>query len=108
MILAFILTMPGRASWNGRWSGDESFHALVRSFPRGKEQQAEELVRLKGFSYDFGDGWRAQIRVQPVDRTEARTLLRRSRGFYGYDWMVDSIINDGDIYGPMKPKPVAA
>lgn len=41
-----------------------------------------------------------------VTGEQARTIRKKSEGFCGYDWMVDSILNDGAIYGPTQPKPV--
>jgi hypothetical protein len=106
MTLAFILSMPNRASWNGRWSGENDIYAIVKSFP-GKKRgaHAANLVAQRFFSYDFGDGWRASVEVRSVNGTESRQLRKRSKGFCGYNWMVDSIIQDGAIYGPTQPKP---
>lgn len=34
-------------------------------------------------------------------------ILSMPAGFCGYEWMIDSIIRDGDIYSTIKPKPFA-
>lgn len=106
MTLAFILSMPNRASWNGRWSGDGDIFALTKRFASKKaQQQAKTILTNQPYSYDFGDGWRASVEVLSLDANGARTIRRKSKGFCGYDWMVGSILNDGNIYGPMRPKP---
>jgi hypothetical protein len=98
MQLAFILTMPGNNSWNGRWSGDGKLYAVTHEF-LGPEQErrAAELIAKRNFGYDFGDGWRANIEVREVDALEATQMRDRSQGFYGYDWMIDSILAHGKI-----------
>jgi hypothetical protein len=100
MNISFELSMPGRNSWNGRWSGESTVYAIVYSF-----RKMPTTFKLGYYSYDFGDGWRAAVTVREVDKPTAKMLKKRSKGFCGYDWMVDSIISDGAIYGPMKPKP---
>ena len=59
----------------------------------------------KSFGYNFGDGWFASVEVRAVNRSEARTLRKASQGFCGYEWMIESILYDGAIYGPTQPKP---
>ena len=98
-MLAFKLSMPGVASWNGRWSGEGREYVIVRSLGRSKAAGAHEAKILAGapYGYGFGDGWFASVSVREVDPTEARKLRRTSAGFCGYDWMVDSIIDHGKI-----------
>jgi len=93
MILAFELSMPGVASWNGRWSGEGRLYARVVNFGRGKAA-TERATRIRDtgyFHYSFGDGWRAGVSVRQVTSAEARRIRRKSQGFCGYDWMIDSI-----------------
>jgi hypothetical protein len=49
------------------------------------------------YHYNFGDGWAAGVSVRTVDAAEARKLRRKSDGFSGYDWMIDSIVQHGEI-----------
>ncbi len=100
MFVAFILSMPGRNTWNGKWSGDDLLQAIVKEF----DDNDKMPFALQPYEYDFKDGWRARIDVRVVDPVEAAELERKSKGFWGYDWMVDSIIHHGDIYGPEKEK----
>ena len=98
MILAFTLTMPTAGSWNGKWSGAEFLHARTRTFPNSKASR-DRVSKLigKSFSYHWTDGWSALVEVREVDRAEAARLRRKSRGFAGYDWMIDSILANGRI-----------
>ena len=93
MLLSFTLSMPGNNSWDGRWSGDSVLLARVVNFGRGKKAtaRAEEILKEGYFHHNFGDGWRACVTVKEVDAAEARKIRRRSKGFSGYDWMIESI-----------------
>lgn len=98
MILSFELTMPRVNSWNGRWSGQEKRHIIIKSFSTKKSiENGNKILGQGSFYYDFGDGWGAQINVTEVNSEESKRLKKISAGFCGYDWMVDSIIRYGDI-----------
>lgn len=98
-MLAFTLTMPNRGSWNGRWSGENNLYAVVKKFPNSKKAW-ERVQKLSGesFYYRWEDGWGANIAVQEVDALTARKLRKQSRGFCGYEWMIQSILDYGAIY----------
>lgn len=102
MILCFTLSMPGVASWNGRWSGEGRLYAKVINL--GKSQKADlkgqELIKGSPYRYFFGDGWVASVSVREVDAKETAKIRRKSQGFCGYDWMIDSI----RYYGMIKTK----
>lgn len=94
----FRLTMPGRASWDGRWSGDGKTYSLERSVD---DAQAAELDG-RSWTYAWPDGWRAEVSARVVGEHEERPA---SAGFRGYDWMVDSVLRHGEIYaGHEQPK----
>ena len=95
MILCFKLSMPNVASWNGKWSGEGRLYAKVINFGRTKTAtaKAKAILDKRYFSYNFGDGWSAGITVKEVDTKEASKIRRKSKGFYGYDWMIESIKN---------------
>ena len=99
MILVFILSMPENNAWNGKWSGGGKFYAKVENLGSSKRAVSEAGKILEGqpYDYDFGDGWTAMITVSEVDAKGAREARKASRGFCGYDWMVDSIIRHGKI-----------
>ena len=96
MLIAFTLTMPGKGSWDGRWSGEGDLYCLIRSF-RGKEKE-EQAKELDGqsWSYRWPDSWCAHIEARRVDSREAAKLRRKSKGFCGYDWMVKNICHHGN------------
>lgn len=99
MILSFTLSMPSNNAWNGKWTGESKKYIKTRAFGRGKAQnaKAQDILDCGSFSYDFGDGWRASIKVQQVDSGAAAKIRRISDGFCGYDWMIDSIYRNGKI-----------
>lgn len=82
MLICFTLSMPGRSSWDGRWSGDGELFALVRSIPNtsaGKER-AISILANPSYGYNFGDGWRASVSVRQVNSQEAaRVRKKKSR-----------------------------
>ena len=91
MLISFELSMPGNRSWNGKWSGEGNCYAMVKTFNKGKEP------KLGYYTYNFGDGWMAAVTVREITGPAAKMLRKKSRGFCGYDWMVDSILSHGEI-----------
>lgn len=99
MMIAFVLSMPSCNSWNGKWSGEDQLYALVRNSGRSKAAQnlAKRIVKTGSFYYNFGDGWTACVSAKMVTSAEARGIRKRTHGFCGYDWMVDSILRHETI-----------
>ena len=97
--IAFELSMPNVGSWNGRWTGEGRFYAVVRNLGRGKQAQetAKKILERRSYHYDFGDGWSARVSVREVSGSEVARIRRQSMGFCGYEWMVASIIQNGEI-----------
>lgn len=97
--------MPRVGSWNGKWTGEGNLFAKVINYTqmygtsKTAKETAESILIEKNFSYDFGDGWASDIEVRKVTSAEARKLRKDSKGFCGYDWMIDDIINHGRICG---------
>lgn len=87
----FRLAMPGKSSWNGKWSGDDRNFTLVR------DVDSDLAAQLDGQSWSYGwsDGWRAEVSARVVREGET---LKPSHGFHGYAWMVASILQYGKIY----------
>jgi hypothetical protein len=108
MIVAFELSMPSNGSWDGRWSGAEKRYVRVQNVGISKKARSKWGALIGRYSYSFGDGWTACVVVSEVDPAKARALRKVSAGFCGYDWMIDSIRFDGDIYGPQRSKPTIA
>ena len=99
MILSFSLSMPNVASWDGKWSGESKNYVKVVNLGRGKsnEQRAGEILDTGYFHYAFGDGWTAGVEVKEVDSREVAAIRKKSDGFCGYDWMINSIIREQKI-----------
>ena len=73
----------------------ERFHKLGMAFvlqnTRGRGQS-------EGKDMAFGDdGWGANVNVKIVDSKEAAKVRKKTKGFCGYDWMIDSIIERQEI-----------
>jgi hypothetical protein len=97
MYVLFELSMPGNNSWNGKWTGEGNLYARVINV--GASQKArEKYEKLIGYhTYSFGDGWRAAVTVREVTSAAKRKLLKESKGFCGYDWMIESLRQHGEI-----------
>jgi hypothetical protein len=100
-MLLFELSMPGNNSWDGKWTGEGNYYAIIRKLSAKKEEEILKKDSLTHnfayYTYSFGDGWRAAISVRYIDGTESRKIRKKIKGFFGYDWMVDSIIQNGSI-----------
>lgn len=98
MILSFELTMPNVGSWNGKWSGAAKKYYKHRTVG---VQQIRQLLgpdkKRRSFYYNFGDGWGANVFVEQVSAREKSRRERVSAGFYGYEWMISSILEFGKI-----------
>lgn len=94
--LVFILSMPNVGSWNNKWTGSENIYAVKRKV---KDDLAKLIMRDEEtyYDYDFGDGWRASIEVKVLPAKEVNKIIKKSRGFYGYEWMVESILLHQEI-----------
>lgn len=55
--------------------------------------RAQEILNKGLFSYRFENGLLAAVRVRRVGIDEAKKIRKQSKGFRGYDWMIDSIID---------------
>jgi hypothetical protein len=97
MHIAFQLSMPGNNAWNGRWSGENDLYVRVLTVSDAQKTR-EKFEKLIGYhTYNFGDGWRAGIEVKEVTGAEKRQLVKKSKGFCGYEWMIDSLRYHGKI-----------
>jgi hypothetical protein len=103
-IICFELSMPNNNAWNGRWSGEERCYARIKNLGRAKkaEAKAAKLIAGSNYYYNFQDGWGAIVSVREVIAAEAAKIRRKSAGFCGYDWMIDSIMYYGEIL--VKPR----
>ena len=92
-MIAFVLSMPSRGSWNGKWSGENDLYARIHRLSKEKESD----LSGKSFSYRWDDGWCARVEAVKIDAKEATKIRKKSKGFSGYDWMIQSIIENGEI-----------
>ena len=91
----FRLSMPGRGSWNGRWSGEDRNYIIVRDFGAKTLALLLEGATTQTWTHAWSDGWCATITGRVMERGERAP---KSDGFCGYDWMVDNIIRYGSPY----------
>ncbi len=96
--LLFILTMPNVGSWNGKWTGENRVYARVRNAKQSPNCKEDN------YYYSFGDGWGANVEVRKVTVIEANKYIKKSVGFSGYDWMIDSILGYGQILNSTEIK----
>lgn len=94
LLVSFKLTMPNNNAWNGKWTGEGVDYYIIRKLK--KDEQAF-LAKSHTFYYNFGDGWGAMVTVEEITAQEAQKRRKNSKGFCGYDWMVESIIKNGKI-----------
>lgn len=96
MILAFCLSMPNCASWDGNWSGNGNKYVIIKIF-RGKKEieKAQKILDTRYYHYSWNDGWGAGITVKQINSKQASILRKESKGFCGYDWMVETICKYG-------------
>lgn len=97
--LSFELTMPNVGSWNGKWTGADRKYYIIKTV--SDKYFNKTLTPLLGgnhnWYYNFGDGWGANVKMQIITALEAKQRRKNSKGFSGYDWMVDSIMRYGKI-----------
>ena len=91
-MIVFELSMPGKGSWNGKWSGEGRPYIRVKD-----ERTVPKELWGKDFFYRWDDGWEACVSISKMPSNEARKLEKKSVGFNGYDWMISSLIKFGRI-----------
>lgn len=94
--VGFFLTFPKVNTWNGKWTGEGDLHAIVKPYnDRGIILYPD--LKEGFYDYDFGDGWVAKVEVKFLTNKEARNVTKNTKGFCGYEWMIESIIKNGSI-----------
>ena len=99
-ILSFELTMPNVGSWNGKWSGADKKYYVIRSVDNKTFEKIagdSETPLRKDYYYNFGDGWGANVCVEQINAKEANKRRKISKGFCGYEWMINSIMEFNKI-----------
>ena len=88
MLLCFELVTPeADQSWT-------KVHHLVRSTQA--TMRGEAILKQTPYIYKQ-EGGTIQINVSQVAGQEARKIRNKSAGFCGYDWMISSILEHGEI-----------
>ena len=95
-MIIFELTMPNKGSWNGKWSGEKNRHIRIKS-EKSIDKNIINKIIDKNYYYTWDDGWTACISIYKLPAKEARKLEKLSTGFYGYDWMITSILKYNKI-----------
>jgi hypothetical protein len=95
--IEFRLTMPGRGSASGGWSGSERNYLIFENISNKTAQfLGLDKEKTKSWSYGWDDGWTARITGRVMEPGEKRL---KSDGFGGYNWMVVDIICYNEIRG---------
>jgi hypothetical protein len=97
MIVCFELTMPNVGSWNGKWTGADKRYYLFKTLRKSLGMAFMKLEDRRSWHYNFGDGWGANVSAVIVTSAEKKRRAKLSKGFCGYEWMVDSILKHDTI-----------
>ena len=93
-LILFTLTMPNKGSWDGKWSGEGKFYGIVKNISK---EDMERILLTRNYHYRWDDGWSVSIYVEKIDGKDRRKYEKKSEGFCGYEWMIDSIIKNNTI-----------
>jgi hypothetical protein len=93
-VIWFVLRMRNTPTWNGRWSGAGDLYAKRVNV---SVKKAEELLKEGSFFFRWSDGWSCSVDVVKPHAAEARRMAKSTKGFCGYDWMINSILKYGQI-----------
>jgi len=108
--VSFELTMPNVGSWNGKWTGADKKYFIVKKFSDKFFKKNIELLfegkKSRSWYYGWNDGWGANVQAEIIDTIEGRKRMKLSKGFAGYDWMVDSIVQCGEILTKTERKEI--
>jgi hypothetical protein len=81
----FELSMPNCGSRNGKWTGAGRKYTVIRKL------EANSPIIGKYFLYQWNDGWCARVDARKANREKPTNEFRM------YEWMIDSIIQHGEI-----------
>lgn len=95
----FSLSMPGVASWNGRWTGEGRKYFIIKSLPLSQIEKLGLNGKTNSWYHRWSDGWAAEVTARVLNKGERPG---KSDGFSGYDWMVENILGYGETKEPGK------
>jgi len=84
----FRLTMPGKNSWNGKWTGEDKIYVIYKTLTKKKVEQLGLTTTSKSFCYSWDDGWRADVRTRILEKGEKK---KNKRNKIRLKWIVLSI-----------------
>jgi len=94
--MLFKLSMPNIGSWNGKWTGEGNLYCRTRTY-KNDEEKLKKVLLENYHHYNFGDGWSAGVTISEITSDEKRKYNKATKGFYGYEWMIDEIEQYGRI-----------
>lgn len=91
--------MPNVGSHNGKWTGADKKYYHIVTLNKPQKKVVTECINSQktNFYYNFGDGWGANVKMEIVDAREAAKRRKSSKGFAGYQWMCEEILQHGKI-----------
>ena len=89
--------MPNVGSWNGKWTGADRPYFRFKTLSKKDAELLMDGKDYQNFYYNFGDGWGANVKVKITDSYTRRKLEKITKGFCGYEWMIESILKNGKI-----------
>lgn len=95
--VAFTLTMPGKGSWNGKWTGDDRLYVKVKRILKKDEEKYKHILKENSWFYNWSDGWRACVSTEVVTAKRKNELVKKSDGFCGYLEMIKDIMEYNEI-----------
>jgi len=102
--LVFKLSMPHCGSWNNKWSLENENFTIAKRFRKCDFEKLPNIVG-KYHEYRWDDGWTAVVNVQHLTNSkDVKQLTKNSKGFCGYDWMIDSLLKFGKIMPEQEQK----
>jgi len=99
MIIQYTLSMPNKGSWDGKWTGESDLYARCRPHSKTWVDKFMQGKKELNWLYRWTDGWTACVTAKIIEAKEATKVRKYSKGFCGYDWMIDSIEKEGKIVG---------
>ena len=111
-VLLFEYGHTSVGSWNGDWAGRGATYAKQVAVDAKKLKELKELGvsteigSKSSFFYDFGDGWKAKVWMTVGYKKDFKDIMKVSKGFLGYDWMIDEILSFGRILSKDERKQV--
>ena len=102
-IISFEYHTTQIGSWDKKWSGSGKVFAKLKTISKEQKEKLEKMGfaiqkgKSHSFHYDFQDGWACNVTMTVGTKKEFQSIMRQSQGFLGYDWMIQDILENGQI-----------